>query len=114
MMSWLEFFGTLSLGNRLALSCLLFWLSAGTVIGLGLPQFGPAVLHPFLAVAVRPGVVGAMAAGTHAARCGRQMRRLGARQSAEREVLRRSAVVGVLLALANAFPPLVRLLAWDA
>jgi hypothetical protein len=111
-MSWLQFFSTLSLGNRVGLSCLLFWLSAGTVIGLGFPQFGPAVLQPFFVVTVPPGAVGALAAGTHAALCERHVRRLHRSQSAEREVLRRSAVVGMLLALANAFPLLVRLLAW--
>lgn len=115
MRSVLEFWLSLSRLNRIAVDLLLFWLAAGSVLGLGALGNGAlrGFVKPFLALTVLAGVMGAMVAGVEGIRLVHGQFQHPGDAFDERRLARRNLRVAVLLAVANAFPAFVLGLAWQ-
>lgn len=110
----LEFWLSLSRPNRFAADCLLFWLAAGTVLGLGAQGIGAAreFVKPFLVLTVAAGAAGAIVAVVEAARLVRAQGRLPQDDFERRQANRLNLRVAALLVVMNAFPAFVLALAW--
>jgi hypothetical protein len=110
----LEFWLSLSRPNRIAVDCLLFWLAAGSVLGLGALGNGAVreFVKPFLVLTVAAGTAGAVVAALESMRLVLAHRRLPQDEFERQQKNRRNLRVAALLAVVNAFPAFVLGLAW--
>jgi hypothetical protein len=120
MLAALRAFNAISTANRVSLSCLLFWLAAGSMIGwdaVRVAARGWSALwqhEAFFAVSLPPGSLGFVVAASQIVTAQRRLLRVPTEDYDEQAVVKRNRTLAVLLALANAFPLAVLALAWTA
>ena len=109
MRTVLEFWLSLSRSNRIAVDCLLFWLAAGGVLGLGAMGGGLVreMTIPFLFLTVLAGTAGALVATVESIHLFRGLTRIPQDEFDLRQLNHRNLRLAVLLAAANAFPAFV-------
>jgi hypothetical protein len=114
MRPFLEFWLSLSRLNRIAVDCLLFWLTVGTVVGLGAMGSGIVreIVPPFLALTVIAGGLGALVATIESIRLDIQRRKLPHEEFDQRGRNLRNLRLALLMAVANAFPVFIQGLVW--